>query len=87
MRSDMRVMRLEVVRRLVCGEITINPGETVDAAKVDPMTYAVYLFNGWWAVDAGYFEAEDSPRLYRCEKCGEEIDGGCIDCAEKTDAL
>ena len=52
------VEELELKTELVCGEVKYNSGDTVTARKVNETTYMVFLRNGWWAVDEGYFKTE-----------------------------
>lgn len=57
MRSDrLDVAKHTVVKSLRCGDLFFEPGDRVDAAWIDFMTYAVFLSNGWWAVDARHFD-------------------------------
>ena len=56
MSSDrLNVERIMVVKSMRCGDLFFSPGDIVDAAQIDPMTFAVFLANGWWAVDACHF--------------------------------
>lgn len=48
--------KLTLITQLVCGNLTFNAGENVDALKVNKTTYKVFVSNGWWAVDKSYFE-------------------------------
>jgi hypothetical protein len=83
MPDGLNVKRLAIVRPMVCDGLALPVGTVVDAVLIDPMTFAVFLRNGWFAVDAGYFFEVDSPDLFVCSRCGEAIDGACFDCADE----
>ena len=51
------IEELELKTKLVCGQLNFHSGEMVTAYKVSEATYKVFLSNGWWAVDEGYFKS------------------------------